>query len=87
MRKKLEADSGEIPLAYVRLLAEIGLQEYAKRIRKEFSEMLPAIYERMNRMDPASYETNGQSHARGDQLLIDIFNLIKPSQESNSGYN
>ncbi len=52
------------------------LAAWARATRKNFVEILESIHARRSRMDPHSYETNGQSNVGGDELeqkLVDYY--------------
>ena len=48
------------------------LKEWARKTRKLFVGVLGDIYERMSRLSPNSYDTNGQSDDGGELLFGEI---------------
>ena len=53
------------------------LDEEARKIRKLFVGVLNDIYDRMNRLNPDSYETNGQSDEGGEKLFCELEHLLQ----------
>ncbi|MFC2575154.1 MAG: hypothetical protein ACFNUS_03450, partial [Candidatus Saccharimonas sp.] len=53
------------------------LDEKARKMRKLFVGVLNDIYDRMNRLNPDSYETNGQSDEGGEKLFCELEHLLQ----------
>ena len=54
-----------------------ALDEEARKTRKLFVGVLNDIYDRMSRLNPDSYETNGQSDEGGETLFCELEHLLK----------
>ena len=53
------------------------LDEEARKMRKLFVGVLNDIHDRMSRLNPDSYETNGQSDEGGEKLFHELEHLLK----------
>ena len=54
-----------------------ALDEEARKTRKLFVGVLNDIYDRMSRLNPDSYETNGQSDEGGEKLFHELEHLLQ----------
>lgn len=59
------------------ILKRKKLDEEARKMRKLFVGVLNDIYDRMNRLNPDSYETNGQSDEGGEKLFCELEHLLQ----------